>query len=163
MITPSRKLQCHYRSIAKNLWNSFCSWSSQECCWSVQSRDFLPLTAQQQLFCCFHRQNENKMDAVNIFWCWGRNGFWVIGILLYCVHPCYGISSRTEGNVFWREFSQACEYYLLARGISSENLLFQQLLKKLPCLQGHQLSKPTVLFYVFLRCLLRQIIEELRI
>ena len=129
---------------------------------SSQSRDFLPLTAQQ-LFCCFHRQNENKMDAVNIFWCWGRNGFWVIGILLYCVHPCYGISSRTEGNVFWREFSQACEYYLLARGISSENLLFQQLLKKLPCLQGHQLSKPTVLFYVFLRCLLRQIIEELRI
>jgi len=63
-----------------------------------------------------------------------KGGFWVIGILLHCDQP----------NVFWREFSQACEYYLLARGISSENLLFQQRCLALRCRAKKPPGSPTV-------------------
>ena len=149
MITPWRKLQCHYHFSTKKtvkflLFMIIIKRMSAEV-------TFCPLTNN----CCFAAfiRNSKQNGCCKHILMVEKGGFWVIGILLHCDQP----------NVFWREFSQACEYYLLARGISSENLLFQQLLKKLPCLQGHQLSKPTVRFYVFLKCLLRQIIEELRI
>ena len=96
-----------------------------------------------------------------------RDGFvsnWHIAPLC----PRFLASVPVGNNVFWREFSQACEYYLLARGISSENLLFQQLLLwllllllKKPCSRVTNCQSQQF-FYVLLRCLLyfcRQIIE----